>query len=408
MFQRRRIREKEGRSERGNALKDTRVGRALSDALSAGAGKVKDALSTPSNYAPYSEQSFAERTGRKPKFVRRKSKSTPESRKAAQRRNEAKSRGQAKGRMNYYRDRLDRDRKESSSKNQARKGAAEMIQRMDRGLASQESRDGWNSLFDHLEAMGTMPDPTDTEVLEEVLSPEASSSNISNEEVEEVADAIAEDVIPEPYDSAAMDDIGESPTRDATLRNMPDSVRNSIGDVPPRDFIGEFEPEFEPEGLTGEELLSYGRGEPRMSLEDNYLPEGLSAYGPTTEDLEATLAGGNTGEIPQMGPAPEYSNITDKTRELNSPLFREMMDLYTRAQGGDSQARYDLIDMQTDLDRERRIGGKVANPQGRSGRKGIYRTELRNVPQSLLDRIRADNEQWKRGGTSNRRRVNVR
>jgi len=289
MFQRRRLREKQGRTERGNVFKDTRVGRALSDALGSGVEKVKDAVSTPSNYAPYSEQSFAERTGRKPKFVRRKSKSTPESRKAAQRRNEAKSRGQAKGRMNYYRDRLDRDREESSSKNQARKGAAEMIQRMDKGLASQESRDGWNSLFDHLEAMGTMPDPTDTEVLEEVLSPGASSSNIANEEVEEVADAIAEDVTPEPYEDEG------------------------------RDFIGEFEPELAQP--TGADLLSYGveqpyeeQGPPDMRGEmfeqgggsGPYVDQPVDEYdaadprefnpdrislGPSAEELENTLAG---------------------------------------------------------------------------------------------------------------------
>ena len=273
----------------GNVFKDTRVGRALSDALGAGAGKVKDALSTPSNYAPYSEQSFAERTGRKPKFVRRKekSKSTPESRRRAKDRNDAEARGKAEGRIRARRKSLAQDSRTASSKNQARKGAAEMIQGMDRELQSEKSREEWNSLFDHMEAMGSMPDATDTDVLEEVLSPEASSSSIPEKEVEDVAEAIEDD---------AEDVVEES-----------------------RDFIGEFGPELAQP--TGADLLSYGvdqpfeaQGPPDMRGEmfdqgggsGPYIDQPVDEYdaadprefnpdrislGPSTQDLEDTLAG---------------------------------------------------------------------------------------------------------------------
>ena len=312
----------------GNVFKDTRVGKALSDALGAGAGKVKDALSTPSNYDPYSEQSFAERTGRKPKFTRRKAKpkSTPESRRRAKDRNDAEARGKAEGRIRGRRKSLAQDSRIASSKNQARKGAAEMIQGMDRELYEEQAREEWNSLFDHMEAMGSMPDATDTDVLEEVLAPESSSSSIPEKEVEDVAGAIEDD---------AEDVVEES-----------------------RDFVGEFGPELAQP--TGADLLSYGveqpfeaQGPPDMRDEmfdqgggsgpyidqpadarydeadpRDFNPDAIS-LGPSTQELEDTLAGrmkeeGDLARIKRLTTAVQLGDATgDEYFELQE-LMRDM------------------------------------------------------------------------------------
>jgi len=401
----------QGKTGDENIFRDTRLGRALSDALGLGEQDLEN-----------------RRQDRRQK------------QKAAQRRNAIASREQTKRRARSDQDRADYNREQSRSKNMAGKRKAER----DRANAMRGA-DAWTPIFEQMEAMGTMP--KDKTAIEKVLSTDNSSETIttsplsreeqikmfmSGKSIDELLEAFNAGHIDFPtYIAAQEKELSENPDGEfaqkynqrrknllgpwdddeteepITTDEYNELVRSGEIEVPPVTIVGEGSEAMEPEEeITALDMNEYDRpvdekefAEFMENRPEFMMPVGnpLADFDVYTDDegktrvRDSELKRLSEKPIPQMKAGPP--TLSSFFANLFDPVSKAIEDLYTKSRLSGSQSeKYEIMDQIEDLqklqdaERAERYSGPGATRRLKERRD---RVSDRNVPQRILQQMRA-------------------
>ena len=361
MQQRKRLREKQGRSELGNVFEDTGIGRALADVLS-----------QPSDYE---KQSFGERRSGRPRTLTEEAKKEAaekldQEQKAAKRRNEITARGRTKGQAKSDQDRSDFRRKQARLANMAGKRRATGERKPFAG------EDYWTTIFGQMEDMGAMPD--DKTPTEEVLAPENSSETIQTvikdeAPIEDDSDTSAES---KAYWNELFD-------RYEAMEPQPDEVEEIIADDPElidQDMNRPVDEEEFAEFMENRPEFMIPAGNPLADFEVYVDDDGKTRVRESMEKIASSKP------TPQMeaGP-PTFSSFM---ANLFDPVSKQIEDLYTKFRlAGTSAEKYEVMDAIEDLQNKQSLDRARTQTQPRRVDKELK--QYRGLPASMRRAIQA-------------------
>tara|TARA_Y100000361_G_scaffold24204_1_gene19275 strand:- start:1508 stop:2632 length:1125 start_codon:yes stop_codon:yes gene_type:complete len=363
MQQRKRIREKQGRSERGNVFEDTGIGRALADVLS-----------QPSDYE---KQSFGERRSGRPRTLTEEAKKEAaekldQEQKAAKRRNEITARGQTKGQAKSDQDRSDFRRKQARLANMAGKRRATGERKPFAG------EDYWTTIFGQMEDMGAMPD--DKTPTEEVLAPENSSETIQTvikdeAPIEDDSDTSAES---KAYWNELFD-------RYEAMESQPDEVKEVVEKIIADD------PELIDQDMTvdEEEFAEFMENRPEFMI-----PAGnpLADFDVYIDDEGKTRVRESMEKIASSKPTPQMEagspTFSSFMANLFDPVSKQIEDLYTKFRlAGTSAEKYEVMDAIEDLQNKQSLDRARTQIQPR--RVDKEQKQYRGIPAKMRRAIQA-------------------
>jgi hypothetical protein len=404
MQQRKRIREKQGRSERGNVFEDTGIGRALADVLS-----------QPSDYE---KQSFGERRSGRPRTLTEEAKKEAaekldQEQKAAKRRNEITARGQTKGQAKSDQDRSDFRRKQARLANMAGKRRATGERKPFAG------EDYWTTIFGQMEDMGAMPD--DKTPTEEVLAPENSSDmsevTLSPEEMTDIfVSGKSMDELLEAFNDGRIDFETYIALQEKELRDNPDGEFAQKYNAQRKELLGPWDDEeevdtsAESKAYWNEKFDELAAMEPEQDMNRSVdekefaefmenRPEFMIPAGNPLADFEVyvdddgkTRVRESMEKIASSKPTPQMEagppTFSSFMANLFDPVSKQIEDLYTKFRlAGTSAEKYEVMDAIEDLQNKQSLDRARTQIQPR--RVDKEQKQYRGIPAKMRRAIQA-------------------